>query len=235
MAPPLPCAGVVECLAQAAELGFAAAQCRRRGVAELLAGIGWLQPDEAMYADRLREALGRLHAERHGVAIEPDQMEGGIRHRDRAGLGHMFQAACQMDRRAIGALLAGELDGHAGDDLAGVDADAHDDVLLGERAPHRKRGLAGPERVVLVGPRGAEQGHQPVAHRAHDLTVKLVDGRAHAGECRRQVGERRFRVEVADQFGRADDVGKEHADHLALCDCRRAFERLAAEIAEPRG
>jgi hypothetical protein len=73
--------------------------------------------------------------------------------------------------------------------LAAVEADPRLDLdsvrtadLLGILAHpilYGQGGVAGPHRVVLMGDRGAEQGHDPVAEHAADYALIAVDGVNH--------------------------------------------------------
>ena len=88
------------------------------------------------------------------------------------------------------------------------------------RLLHRQRGVAGADGVVLVGDRRPEQRHQAVAHQPADGALVAVDGVHHHlhGAVQQPLGV--LGVEARDQLGRADDVGEQDGDLLAL-----AFER----------
>ena len=88
--------------------------------------------------------------------------------------------------------------------------------VLGDVVEHPQRRVAGAPGVVLVGDRGAEDGHDPVAG-------EFVDG---ALEAAHVVGEDReealhdlaplLGVVLLGKVHRALDVGEEHGDLLAL-------------------
>ena len=70
--------------------------------------------------------------------------------------------------------------------------------------------------MILVGDRGAEHRHQAVAHQAADGPLVAVDGAHHPldGAVEQALGV--LGIAVADQLGRADDVGEQDGDLLAL-------------------
>ncbi len=167
-----------------------------------LAQVGELE--EA--ARQLRRRFGQVGLARLGQRLHP------LRQADRVA-----------DRGVVTAALAAD---RPGDDLAGVDPDPHREVepvlaaqlrrVLGDVVEHPQRREAGAPGVVLVGDRGAEDGHDPVAG-------EFVDG---ALEAAHLVGEDReealhdpaplLRVVLLGQVHRALDVGEEHRDLLAL-------------------
>ena len=92
-------------------------------------------------------------------------------------------------------------------------------VLL-DRLLHPQRGVAGADRVVLVGERRAEQRHDAVAHHLVHGALVAVDGLHHAFEHRIEERARLLGIAVGEQLHRALEVGEEDRDLLAL-----AFER----------
>jgi hypothetical protein len=104
-------------------------------------------------------------------------------------------------------------------DLAGVEADA--DLDRGIDGPprvlrvpphgvlHAERGIAGAQRVVLVGERGAEQGHDAVAHHLVHRPLVAVDGLHHQLEHGIEDLAGLLRVAVRQQLHRALEVCEE--------------------------
>jgi hypothetical protein len=70
--------------------------------------------------------------------------------------------------------------------------------------------------VVLVGQRGAEQRHDPVAHDLIDGPLVAVDGLHHELEDGVEEFPRLLGVTVGEQLHRALEVGEEDRDLLAL-------------------
>ena len=81
---------------------------------------------------------------------------------------------------------------------------------------HRQGGEAGPDGVILVGDGCAEHCHQAVAHQSADRPLVAMDGLHHPldGAVEEPLGV--LGIAVADQLGRADHVGEEDGDLLAL-------------------
>ena len=92
-------------------------------------------------------------------------------------------------------------------------------------------GIAGADRVVLVGDRRAEQGHDAVAHDLVDGALVAVDGLHHPLEDRIEQLARLFGVTVGQQFHRALEVGEENGHLLPLALERRLRrEDLLGEV-----
>ena len=150
-----------------------------------------------------------------------------------AGLGERLHPLRQADRvadRGVAAVVAADL---AGDHLARVDPDPGGEVepvlaaqlggVLGDVVEHPQCREAGAPGVILVGHRGAEDGHDPVAG-------EFVDG---ALEAVYLVGEDReealhdpaplLGVLLLGEVHRALHVGEEHGDLLALTICLDAI------------
>ena len=70
--------------------------------------------------------------------------------------------------------------------------------------------------MVLVGERGAEERHDPVAHDLVDGALVAVDGFHHALEHGVEELARLLGIAVGEQLHRALQVGEEHGDLLAL-------------------
>ena len=134
----------------------------------------------------------------------------------------------------------------ADDDLAGVDADPdlHVEALtapdllgvLRDRALHPEGRVAGAHRVVLVGHRRAEQGHDAVAHHLVDGALEAVDGFHQSLDDRVEQGAGVFRIAVDQQLEGALQVGEEDGDRLALTGQRGPRgEDLAGQVARRVG
>ena len=105
-----------------------------------------------------------------------------------------------------------------------ADADQHLDAvrtpqILGvaaDRLLHRERGIARPHRVILVGQRGAEEGHDAVAHDLIHGAFVAMDGVHHSLEHRVEDSPRLLGIPVGQELHRALHVGEEDGDLLAL-------------------
>ena len=94
-------------------------------------------------------------------------------------------------------------------------------VELADRLADRDRSAHAALGVVLVGQRGAEEGHDRVADELlHGAAVALELG-LQAGVVRRQHPAHVLGVELLGAAGEADEVGEEHRDDLALLEDRR--------------
>ena len=132
-----------------------------------------------------------------------------------------------MRRLAHGGVVHAEVRADGPDDhLAGVepDPDLHIDPvgsadLLGVPAHgglHVEGGVAGPDGVILVGQRRAEERHDPVAHHLVDGALVAVDGLHHPLEDGIEELAGLLGVAVGQELHRALEVGEEHRDLLAL-------------------
>ncbi len=81
---------------------------------------------------------------------------------------------------------------------------------------HPERGIAGPDSVVLVRDRRAEERHDPVAHDLVDGALVTVDGVHHALEHGVEELPGLLGVAVGEELHRALEVGEEDRDLLAL-------------------
>ena len=91
--------------------------------------------------------------------------------------------------------------------------------LLGAAADgvlHGERGVAGAHRVVLVGERRAEQGHDAVAQHLVDHAFVAVHRLHHGADRRIEQLMDALGVATSDQLERTLDVGEQHGDLLAL-------------------
>jgi hypothetical protein len=81
---------------------------------------------------------------------------------------------------------------------------------------HPQRRVKRPQRMVLVGDRGAEQREDPIAGGLHNVAVIAMDRVDHELQGRIDNAARLLGVEVLHQLHRALDVGKQRRDRLAL-------------------
>ncbi len=112
------------------------------------------------------------------------------------------------------------------DHLAGVepDPDLHVDPvgsadLLGVPAQgglHVEGGVTGPDGVILVGHRRAEEGHDPVAHDLVDRALVAVDGLHHPLEDGVEEFAGLLRIAVGEKLHGALNVGEEDGDLFPL-------------------
>ncbi len=141
-----------------------------------------------------------------------------------------MQTSCKHRRVTGGGVVHPKVvaDG-ADDDRAGVDPDP--DVDLGSLLD-RERGKRGAACVVLVGDRGAEEGHEAVAEELVDRALVAVD--LGEGECEEAVDDPVIFLgaSLRRQLGRADDVAEDDA-HLFPFALDRAAdgENLVTQMA----
>ena len=132
----------------------------------------------------------------------------------------------------------------ADEDLAGVDPDAHADVVdrvgvvdvvvllsrvfgdeTGERLLHPQGGAHGSVGVVLVGDRSPEEGDDRVAEDLVDTAAERLDLGHQGLEVRLDEAGDRLRVAVLGERGVADEVGEQHRDDAAFLDGDRRVLR----------
>ena len=146
---------------------------------------------------------------------------------DLPGRGRLLEPLADGDGVAADESVAGgRIPGH---DLAGVDADPHLEVHvalaveLGDALVHGDGRADGPQRVVLVHDRHAEDGHDLVSDELlHGAAVRL-DRRGGALEEDEHQVPQRFGVEPPRELGVRDEVAEEDGDRLA------AFDRATRE------
>ena len=144
-----------------------------------------------------------------------------------AGLGQRLHPLRQSDRvadRGVGTLAAGA--DRACHHLAGVDPDPGGEVeplgaaqlggVGGDVVEHLQRRVTGAARMVLVGDRGAEDGHDPVAGELVDGALEALDRLGEDGEEALHDLAPLLRVLPLGQVHRAAHVGEEHRHLLAL-------------------
>ena len=88
--------------------------------------------------------------------------------------------------------------------------------IAAEAGLHRQGGVAGAHGMILMGQRGAKQGHNAVAQHLIDRALIAVDGVHHAVQGRIEQLPGVLGVAVRQEFHRAFEVGKQHGDLLAL-------------------
>ena len=156
-----------------------------------------------------------------------DQPLRGGADEDRPGLGEGLKAGGEVRRVADGGVIHLEIvaDG-AHHDGAGVDADAHLEVVLpsapapfvepDERPANGERGVHGALRGVLVGHRGAEQRHHPVARELVHDAVHPVDLGEGEGKILLEQLVVLLRIDSLGDGRGSDEVAEEHGDELSL-------------------
>jgi ABC-2 type transport system ATP-binding protein len=151
-----------------------------------------------------------------------DEAVGRLAEDDLPGRGGLLEPLADVDRVAADeAVAGGRIAGHH---LAGVDPDPHLEVDLARAIELRdalldvERGSHGPQGIVLVDDRHAEDGHDLVADELLDgAAMRLDDRRGTFEEAEHQVAER-LRVEPARELGERDEVAEEDSDRLAPFD-----------------
>ena len=148
-----------------------------------------------------------------------DQLAAGTAHEDPAGVGRLLDAAGYVQGQALRLLFEGRPGAeHAGYHFAGVKSDPDPDWIRlgGHGLLHRKRGLAGKNRMVLLGAGRAEDRLQAVAQQAKDRAIEAPHRVRHGGDRRLQPADRQLGIQTGDHFGRTDDIGEQHGRLLAL-------------------
>ena len=165
--------------------------------------------------------------ERLEVQVGVGEAREGLGDEDRSRAGELLHAGGEMGGLPHRAVVHAEVapDG-AHDDLARVepDPDLHTEpqaplLLRGQgadRLGHAEGGVAGAYRVVLVGHRRAEQGHDAVAHDLVDGALIAMDRVHHALEYRVENLARLFGISLGKELHRTLEVGEHHRDLLAL-------------------
>ena len=81
---------------------------------------------------------------------------------------------------------------------------------------HPERRITSAHGMILVGDRGAEQGHDSIAHNPVHGALVAVDRLNHAFEHGVEELLRVLRVAISKQLHRTLDVGEQHGDLLPL-------------------
>ena len=154
----------------------------------------------------------------------------------------LLQTGADVDGvpRHEGAALAG----HSYDDVACIYSDPQLELVpeeLDQPTLHRERGVQGTLRVILLGRRGAECGHDRVAGELLHGPSGALDLLRHGGVEPVEADANALRVLRVGPRSRADEIGKEHGRQLPLVDSgapgldRRTTRRAEAGIAGYRG
>src|SRR4029079_15883771 len=143
-------------------------------------------------------------------------------HQHISGGSRPVQTSCENGRVTGGGVVHPKVvaDG-TDDDRTGVDPDP--DVDLGSLLD-RERGKRCAACVVLVGDRGAEEGHEAVAEELVDRALIALDLGGGAGQEAIDDPVIFLRASLRRQLGRADDVAEENA-HLLSFALDRAADR----------
>ena len=162
--------------------------------------------DEAEGGGRQQDRIRLRHL------LHPGREVGGLAHR---GVVHVEVATDRPHQHVAGIQADPDLDGNAMRTLHLVAVAAH--PLL-----HAEGRVAGAERVIFVGERGAEESHDAVAHDLVDGAFVVVDGLHHALQDGVEQVARLLGVALGEQLHGALEVGEENGHLLAL-----AFQRAA--------
>ena len=177
-------------------------------------------PDDAQRVDGALVDRHRLCLLEIEVTTQVGRGRGA--HQHISGASRPMQTSCEHRRVTGGGVVHPKVvaDG-AHDDRTGVDPDP--DVDLGSLL-HRECGKRGAACVVLVGDRGAEEGHEAVAEELVDRALVAVDLGEGEGEEAVDDPVIFLRASLRRQLGRADDVAEEDA-HLFPFALDRAADR----------
>ncbi len=239
-------------LAKAVELRRTADEAREpahRGSLEAIAG--WAGAGELVDVDGLGQALdghGAVRRRRHVALCEAQRLR---REQRRARTGELLHARREVrglaDRGVVHVQVAADRAHH---DLAGVEA--HPDLHAARRGRrtfgrdppdaivHAERRVGGAHRVVLVGKRRAEDGHDAVAEHLVDRALVAMDRLHHRLDHGVEELARLLGIAVGQELEGALHVGEEHGDLLALVRERAArgadpFGEVARRIDVRRG
>src|SRR4030095_15782914 len=167
--------------------------------------------------DRGLETLHGHWPQRVDHDVTLGEPQGALGDEDGTRPGDLLHAGGQVrglaDSRVVHAQVGPD---RADDDLARIEAhadldwDATGALRLIDVTPdallHPKRGVTRPHRVILVGQRGAEEGHDAVAHHLVHGALVAVDGLHHQLENGIQELVRLLRIAVGEKLHRALQV-----------------------------
>ena len=225
-------AGTLLGAAKLLDLGVTAHEARQPSAG------GRLQPRPGRAGSRRLVHLHGLHQALHGhraqrlhrdIPLHQLQRRRGQQNAARAG--KLLHARGEMRGLPDGRVVHVKVAAHrAYHDLTRVQPDADLDVhamgvtrvfrIALDQVLHPERRVAGPDGVILVGERGAEEGHDPVTHDLVHGTLVSVDGLHHPLEHGIEDVPGLLGIAIRDQLHRALQVREEHRHLLAL-----AFER----------
>src|SRR5258705_7638324 len=217
-----------ECPLDLLDLGLAADEAGeppdrgRLQTGPLRAGSG-----ERVDDHRVRQALDRDGRSRFDLRVSFHELPGRRGEQDRAGSRELLHAGGEVGRLPDRGVVHPEIVADRADHhVAGVEPDADLDLdplasleilpVAVDRILHPERGVAGAQRMILVGQRRAEERHDAVAHHLVDGPLVVMDGLHHALQDGIQELARLLRIPVRQQLHRALQVGEEHRDLLAL-------------------
>jgi hypothetical protein len=222
------CSGTLQGLAKSREFRLPADKTRQSS-----RHPGLESPPERTRADQLkdlywfRQPLHRDGSQGRDLHQPLHQPEGVGRQEDAPSGGELFHAGremrCLAHGRVIHVQIIADRPHH---DCAGVETDAHlhGDAMgaarfvgIGpDRGLHGEGRIAGPEGMVLMRNRGAEQRHNAIPHDLVDRPLVAVHGRHHAFQDGIEELPGLLRITVSQEFHRALEVRKQHRDLLAF-------------------
>ncbi len=182
---------------------------------------------ELIDAYRLGNALHLQQAEITKAKEAAGQLGNIFGHVDAPGLGDLLHARGETHRLSLRGIVHPQVVTDGGDhDFAGVETHPHCEVELlsqtqlvrvaAQRAGEVQRGVTGALRVVLVGDRCPEQGHDAVAGELVDRPFEAMDALAQDGKELIEDAMPPFRVDPPGELHRLLDVGKQNRDLLAF-------------------
>ena len=217
----------VEHVPQERELAFAADDRRVQVTCEPSRAGRHL--DQPVGRHRMGLALEDEVCDRLGRDRVTHERERPLPEQDLARCRGLFQAGRDVHRVARHDLLVAD----TSDDVTGVDSDPARErhpvvtfelrVQRREGSAHLARGTDGPQRVVLMNLRHAEDGHDGVADELLDGAPVMFDRRLHRLEEAFHDTADRLRIERLTHRGRARDVAEHDRDRLA--DLERSRSR----------
>ena len=188
---------------------------------------------QAIEDDRLVDAFESVGTEALGFDVALHLVKRVLCDDRGAGKGELLHPCRQIDRRADRIVVKRHVETDAAhQDRAGMQSDTNPHLARGSGGNglvHREGCVAGCQCVILTGLGCAEQRHHAIAKYARHRAAELADGFHHRFERRLEALQRLLRVSLVDQRRRADDVGKEDCQPLAL-----RFPRLGSRRAMRR-
>ena len=184
-------------------------------------------PEEFIDLHRGLQPLDGHRAQRLDLQVAFGEGHGIGGDQDRPRHGHLFQAGRQVGRLAHGGVVHVQIAADGADHhLPGVQPDADLDGdpvgaldLLGvplDRLLHPEGGVAGPHRVILVGHRRPEQGHDAVAHHLVHRPLVAMDGLHHSFEDRVQELPGLLGIPVGQNFHGPLQICEQYGDQFSF-------------------
>jgi hypothetical protein len=195
---------------------------------------GRLQPGPGGAGSRHLVHVHVLHQSLHGYRtqrlhgdVSLHQLECRRGQQNAAGAGELLHASgemgCLADGRVVHAEIAADGPHH---DLARVQPDADLDVhavgmtrvlrVALDELLHPERRIAGPDGVILMGERGAEERHDPVAHDLVHRPLVPVDGLHHPFQHGIEDVPGLLGIAIGQELHRALEVREEYRDLFAF-------------------